>query len=119
MKIAIVGGCGSGKSTIAAELQKLGYQVYVVGQEHSAIKSLWAARSPDVLIYLHVTLEAVHQRRSEDWPAWLYSTQQERLADARSHATISVNTAEMSIPETVDAIVTSLESLEGHDSPRD
>lgn len=104
MKVAIVGTCGSGKSTIARELSDRGYDAYVVGQEHSGVPQLWARRDPDVLIYLDVTLEALRRRRSPDWPEWLYLQQKQRLLAARKAASIRVDTSEIGIEETVEEL---------------
>jgi GTPase SAR1 family protein len=111
-KIAVVGGCGSGKTTIVHELQTRGYDAYVVGQEHSGVPDLWNRRRPDVVIYLDVTLEAVRQRRSEGWPEWLYNVQQRRLQSASDEADIHVNTAELTVEQTMEQIIKSLESNE-------
>jgi cytidylate kinase len=112
MKIAVVGGCGSGKSTIVTELCALGYDAYVVGQEHSALSNLWKRQNPDVLVYLDVTLEAVRHRRDENWPEWLFLKQQSRLKQASDAAHVHVNTADLTAEETVRAIVTSIQTEE-------
>jgi cytidylate kinase len=108
MKIAVVGGCGSGKSTIVGELCALGYDAYVVGQEHSVVANLWERQNPDVLVYLDVTLDAVRHRRDENWPEWLFVVQQRRLKPASEAAHVHVNTSDHTVEETVRAIVTSI-----------
>lgn len=110
MKVAVVGGCGSGKTTIVEHLQSRGFDAYVVGQEHSGVGALWARQSPDALVYLDVTLEAVRQRRDENWPEWLFKQQQTRLQDARSAASIRVNTVTLSVQEAIQQIIEQLEA---------
>lgn len=81
-KIVVVGPCASGKSTLAAALRGLGYDVYVCGQEHSAIADLWQRAGPDVLIALDVDLPTLRWRRGGSWSATLYAVQRRRLASA-------------------------------------
>ena len=116
MKIAVVGGCGSGKSTIVNELKARGYDAWVVGQEHSEVRGLWSRRNPDVLVFLDVTLEAVRRRRDENWPEWLYHRQQARLTDARESASIHLNTAALTVEETVAQL---LDQLDDQMPPQD
>ena len=54
MRVAVVGPCAAGKSTIVEQLIQWGYDAYVVGQEHSAVQDLWRRQSPDALIFLEV-----------------------------------------------------------------
>jgi hypothetical protein len=104
MRIAVVGGCASGKSTVVSELKRLGRDAYIVGQEHSGVASLWAARSPDALVYLHISFDEVKQRRGEHWPEWLYMVQQERLSEARAAADVRIDTAEHTLDQTIHII---------------
>ena len=93
MRVAIVGPCASGKSTLAAELSTRGIDAYAVAQEHSDIIDLWARQQPGRLIYLDVSLSSLRRRRSNPfWPRWVYERQLERLADARKHADLVVDT---------------------------
>lgn len=108
MKTAVVGGCGSGKSTIVEELRARGVDAYVVGQEHSAVANLWTRQSPEKLVFLDVPLDVVRSRRGENWPEWLYQRQAERLSHARANADVVVDTGEWTIPETVEQIIDAL-----------
>lgn len=108
MRVAIVGPCASGKSTIVDALRERGYDAYVVGQEHSEVAALWRRQNPDRLVMLEVGLETIRARRGEHWPGWIYDLQQRRLADARQHADISIDTGKHSVEEVVDCVIRTL-----------
>lgn len=108
-RIAVVGTCASGKSSVAAALRARGHEAYSVAQEHSAIPRLWAHLSPDRVVYLAVGLDTLRLRRNDDsWPEWIYHLQLERLASAFQHADVVVDTDSNTIDQVVDEIVTSL-----------
>lgn len=104
MKIAIVGTCASGKTTIATELRLRGHDAYVVGQEHSVVHDLWNHQRPQLVVFLTADLETVRSRRGASWPGWLFDAQQQRLEDAREHANVVLDTSELSIDETVASV---------------
>ncbi|HEX3723679.1 MAG TPA: hypothetical protein VHV31_12865 [Nitrolancea sp.] len=108
MRIAVVGTCASGKSTIVDELRGLGYDAFVVSQEHSIIRDLWNHQRPDKLVYLQAGYQTVQQRRGRSWPRWIYDTQIERLRDARQNASIIVDTGALTLDETIAQIVSTL-----------
>src|ERR687885_272381 len=91
IRVAVVGPCASGKSTVVEQLRQWGYDAFSVGQEHSVIRTLWRRRSPDALIFLYVDFPTLQARRGANWPQALYEEQLERLRDARSHATLVVD----------------------------
>lgn len=105
MRVAVVGHCSSGKSTIVDRLRECGFDAYAVSQEHSIILRLWDHQHPDALVYLHVDYKTVQQRRGTNWPRWIYDAQVERLRDAREHATIVLDTGDLSLDETVERII--------------
>lgn len=92
MVIVIVGVCASGKTTLAANLQRLGYDARIISQEHSYVPSLWRHISPDVLIYLDASLEAIRKRRDIDWGEDYLAEERKRLADARQAAHLYIKT---------------------------
>jgi deoxyadenosine/deoxycytidine kinase len=108
VKIAVVGGCGSGKTTVVDALRARGYDAYVVGQEHSAVATLWRRQSPDALVFLDVSLDVVRRRRGEKWPQWLFERQSQRLSDARASADVIVDTGKLSIDETAERVIAAL-----------
>ncbi|HEY8292700.1 MAG TPA: hypothetical protein VIG44_09440 [Thermomicrobiales bacterium] len=97
LRIAVVGHCASGKSTLVGALRRDGYDAHAVAQEHSGITWLWRHSEPDVLIYLDVPLAAVRARRGEEWPQAVYDAQEMRLTDARAHADLILDTGKESI----------------------
>jgi GTPase SAR1 family protein len=99
LRIAVVGHCASGKSTLVGALRRSGYDAHAVAQEHSGIAWLWRHSEPDLLIYLDVPLAAIRARRGEEWPQAVYDAQEARLADARAHAHLVLDTSEESIAE--------------------
>ena len=59
LRLALVGPCASGKSTLATYLKAAGYIVRQPTQEHSFVPDMWQKMSkPDILIYLDVSYEA-------------------------------------------------------------
>jgi gluconate kinase len=109
MRIAVVGTCASGKSTIVAELRRLGYDAFVVSQEHSVVRDLWKHQHPDVVVYLQVDYPTIQARRGESWPRWIYDLQVQRLKNAREYAGISVDTGAQTVAETISRIVAWIE----------
>lgn len=105
MRIAVVGPCSSGKSTIVGRLREHGFDAYAVSQEHSIITRLWDHQHPDALVYLHVDYRTIQQRRGATWPRWIYDAQLERLRDAREHASIVLDTGRLRPDETVQQII--------------
>lgn len=93
-RIAVVGPCASGKSTLVKRLLDHGYQANAIAQEHSAVKDLWKSRNPDLLIALDVSLEVVRQRRSPDWLEAVYKRQHSRLKSAYESADLIIDTEE-------------------------
>lgn len=87
-RIKIVGVCGSGKTTLARGLQKLGYEAQQISQEHSGVPDLWQRRHPaQALVYLDVSGPIARQRypHLNLHDAYL-DEERRRLAHARAHA---------------------------------
>ena len=107
--IGVVGPCGSGKSTLIAGLERYGFSCRHIAQEHSYVPAMWQVISkPDVLIYLHSSFLTSTARRRLDWQERDYNEQLRRLAHAREHAHIVIQTDEL----TPDAVLqNALDSL--------
>jgi hypothetical protein len=93
LRVAVVGHCASGKTTLVGALRRAGYDAYAVAQEHSAITWLWKHADPSVLIYIDVPLATVRARRGQEWPKAVYDAQEERLTEARAHADLILNSS--------------------------
>jgi len=91
--IGVVGPCGSGKSTLIAGLEKLGYHCRHIAQEHSYVQAMWQIiTKPDLLIYLHANFENSTARRKLNWLKRDYDEQIRRLNHARDHAHLVIDT---------------------------
>ena len=99
--IGVVGPCGSGKSTLIAWLKKYGYTCRHIAQEHSYVQAMWQIISkPDILIYLEASFPVSTARRQLNWYEKDHSEQLRRLAHAREHAHLIVDTDNLN-PEQV------------------
>jgi cytidylate kinase len=114
MRVVLVGPCGAGKSTVAAELAARGVEAIAVGQEHSIIRDLWRRPAADLVVFLDASLETVRERRGADWPAWLYEEEQRRLSEARAHADLVLDTSRLTVGEVVERILQALEKAGQH-----
>lgn len=96
-RIAVVGACASGKSTLIDALIAAGYEARHVAQEHSYVPHMWQRITrPDILIYLDVDYETIMARRPHFnfQPADL-TQQNGRLAHARQHADLYLDTTNL------------------------
>lgn len=110
-RVAVVGSCASGKTSVVARLREEGIDAWAVAQEHSGIPELWLHLDPERLVFLDTTLETVRQRRNdENWPDWIFRLQQQRLENARQRADIIVTTDHLSLEDVVATIVAELRS---------
>jgi deoxyadenosine/deoxycytidine kinase len=91
--IGVVGPCGSGKSTLIAGLERHGYSCRHIAQEHSHVQAMWQIISkPDLLIYLGASFPVSTRRRRLEWQEKDYQEQLRRLAHARAHAHLFIDT---------------------------
>ncbi|MFN2110733.1 MAG: hypothetical protein ACK2UI_13835 [Anaerolineae bacterium] len=104
--IGIVGPCSSGKSTLARALRALGHHVKEIMQEHSSAPAMWQRiTNPDVLIYLDVSMDVAAQREGLEQPSsWWVEEREFRLAHARAHCDLYIDTSALT-PEEVLAQV--------------
>lgn len=100
--VKIVGVSAAGKSTLVAGLRQLGYNARPVAQEHSHVPDMWQRiRPPSWLIFLDVDLTSQGKRRPDvSWNELWRRTELKRLAHARSHADLVIDTSHLS-PEKV------------------
>jgi deoxyadenosine/deoxycytidine kinase len=91
--IGVVGPCGAGKSSLVAGLQQLGYRCSHIAQEHSYVPGMWSKiGKPDILIFLDASFATCTGRRRLNWLEADYEEQQRRLAQARAHADLVIDT---------------------------
>ena len=111
-RIAVVGVCASGKSTLVEALCALGYDARQCGQEHSHVPDMWQRLSrPQVLVYLCASDGVVLSRRPMTTGVDLLSGQRHRLRHARAHSHIRFNTDTMSRGEVRDRVLGALSEL--------
>jgi ABC-type glutathione transport system ATPase component len=95
--IKVVGISGSGKSTLTRALRAAGYDARSVSQEHSNVPSLWQQFDrPTYLIYLSASLEDQQARRQDvTWSTAAHQEEIRRLAHAREHADLRIDTGKL------------------------
>src|SRR5512134_3468417 len=94
--IGIVGPCGSGKSTLVAGLENRGYTCRHIAQEHSYVQAMWQIITrPDILIYLHASFPVSTARRKLNWLKKDHDEQLNRLAHARQHTNLLIDTDDL------------------------
>jgi len=102
LRVAVVGACASGKSTLVNSLRAEGFEVRHVAQDHSFVPDMWLKISrPDVLIFLVVNYETIKARRPKTTlrPPDLVE-QERRLAHARENCNLLIDTNQLA-PEQV------------------
>ncbi len=105
MKIAVVGVCASGKTTLVSGLKAAGYDAYNVAQEHSCIHDFWNKHHPDLLVMIDASLPAILKRRKVYWGEERLATQRKRLKDAREHADLFLQTDDLSAAQVLAKVI--------------
>lgn len=109
-RIAVVGPCASGKSTLVRGLRAAGYDAREVAQEHSYVETLWRrVRRPDLLLYLDVSPGVAAQRRTSEISGTWWRELKRRLRHARQHADLCVKTDDLSAEEVLGRALSFLE----------
>lgn len=112
IRVALVGPCASGKSTLAKSLKAAGLEVRQPAQEHSFVPDMWQRLSkPDVLIFLDVDYTHFQKRRpiNDGGPNYL-NEQYRRLAHAQKHCDFYLNTSGLDVEEVKTAVFQFLKS---------
>ena len=115
LRVALVGPCTSGKSTLAKALRSAGYEARQPAQEHSYVPAMWQKLTqPDVLIFLDVDYETVVARRPKNpgSPQRL-AEQQQRLSHARQHCDFYLDTSHLSVAEVQARVLAFLTRFDG------
>ena len=119
LRLAVVGACSSGKSTLVAALLDAGFDARHVAQEHSYVPSMWRSISkPDVLIYLDVEFDNLMAR----WPIAQFQPadlleQNRRLAHARAHCDLYLDTNRLNGEEVRERVLAFLNELNLEGAP--
>ena len=109
LRIAIVGPCGAGKSTLADGLTARHFHARQIAQEHSYVPNMWKLLSkPHVLIYLDASFEACDRRKQLDWGHRDHSEQIRRLAHARQYCDIYLTTDDLTPDEILQSVLQSM-----------
>lgn len=110
MRIAIVGVCASGKTTLVKGLKDAGYDAYNVAQEHSGLHNFWNKHHPDILVMIDATLPAIKKRRLVFWDQERLDVQHKRLADAKEHANLFIQTDAYTADEVREQVIDYIET---------
>lgn len=106
LRVAVVGPCSAGKSTLAKTLKSLGYDIRQPAQEHSYVPDMWLRISqPDILIYLDVDYANTKRRRPYVDDQQRLLTQQQRLAHARQWCDFYLDTSSLSPAQVSEAVI--------------
>jgi cytidylate kinase len=110
--IAIVGPCASGKSTLAKQLQQLGYRARQIVQEHSYVADMWKVMgNPDLLIFLDASFATCSRRKSLDWQEREYQEQRRRLRHAQEHCDLYIETDTLNPQDVLQVALRALRDL--------
>jgi len=109
--IGVVGPCGSGKSTLIAGLEQHGYTCRHIAQEHSYAQAMWQRiTNPDILIFLDASFPVSTTRRKLSWQKIDHDEQYRRLAHARQHAHVVIDTDALTPEQVLQKVLDYLQS---------
>ena len=113
LRIAVVGPCSCGKSTLTKALKAAGYLARHPAQEHSYVPNMWQRLTqPDVLIYLDVDYPNVRLRRPHiDGGPQRLAEQHHKLRHARENCDFYLDTSGLSVVEVETAVFNFLANL--------
>ena len=107
--IGVVGPCGAGKSTLIAGLTLHGYICRHIAQEHSYVQAMWQIiTKPNLLIYLNASFPTSTTRRKLNWNESDHTEQLRRLAHAREHANLLINTDDLTPDQVLKQVLSFL-----------
>ncbi len=111
-RIAIVGPCASGKTTLASALQAKKLSARQIAQEHSYVGNMWEVLTkPAILIYLDASYPVCTERKSLSWTSQEYEAQKERLVHARLNCHIYIETDDLTPDEVLQRSLQALQDL--------
>jgi cytidylate kinase len=110
--IAVVGPCAAGKSTLVEGLVRHGFHARQIAQEHSYVPRMWQViTKPDILLYVDAGFETCTARKQLNWSQKDYDRQVERLAHARQHSDIYLDTEGITAQEALERALEALKPL--------
>ena len=108
--IGVVGPCAAGKTTLVANLTRLGIRSKHIAQEHSYVPDMWKRLTdPDILVYLDVSYATSMARRRLSWTEAEFQAQVLRLENARRHANLIVATDLLTPQQVLDRVMELIE----------
>lgn len=112
LRVAVVGPCSAGKSTLLPALYAAGYETRQPAQEHSYAPNMWQRLSkPDILIYLDLSYQQARIRRPHiDGGPQRLVEQHQRLSHAREHCDYYLDTSNLTPEEVRQAVLAFLET---------
>ena len=119
LRVAVVGPCSAGKSTLSPSFTSAGYEARQPAQEHSLVPDMWQRITrPDILVYLDVSYRAARLRRPHiDGGPERLDDQHFRLIHARSHCDYYLDTSELTPLQVRQAVLAFLQSWENKHQP--
>lgn len=109
-RVAIVGPCASGKTTLVLGLRAVGVDARSVAQEHSQVPSLYRRNGFEVLVYLDVSYLQVVRRREVSWGPERLRDEAVRLREARRAADLVLDTDGRSAMQVLSTVRVYLET---------
>lgn len=109
--VGVVGPCGSGKSTLIAGLEQNGFACRHIAQEHSYVQAMWQKiAKPDILIFLDASFPISTARRRLTWQKEDHDEQYRRLAHARQHANVVIDTDDLTPQQVLQKVLAYLKN---------
>lgn len=113
-EVGVVGPCGAGKSTLVRLLRAHGVDAREIAQEHSGVPTMWARLTrPRQLVYLEVSREVAARRLGQDFTPGEWEALRSRLAHAREHADLVVDTDSLTPEEICQRVLEFLSPTQG------
>lgn len=104
--IGVVGVCGSGKTSLCKNVRGENFEIRHIAQEHSYVKDMWKRiTNPKLLIYLDVSYENTIVRKRLNWTLAEYEEQLQRLAHARQHADLIIDTNSLTEAQVAQKVI--------------
>ncbi|MGD1992279.1 MAG: hypothetical protein PVI59_03715 [Anaerolineae bacterium] len=112
--VAVVGPCGGGKTALVTALRRHGVEAREVAQEHSFVPAMWQRiTNPDLLVYLDVSRCVAERRKGRELPLAYWLQLIDRLAHARAHADLLIETDRLTLDHVLEKALSFLETYGG------